>query len=304
MTWLLGCCLMMQAVVWEATPDVVTVGDTVWLERGLVVTDPSAQVRLGTLEASELLEPLGVPVVVNGPNGLVARYTIALFEPGDQTIELPDVQLVYDDGRVDMLVGGAAFVRVVSVLPAEDSLPPPRASRNPVSQPMSRALPATLLVVLALVLTVGWGIQRRHPRTRPAWTLTQIAPEEVPLSRWIAAGEPRAVATVTMNRLRREILQYVPDAGPSLELDKWLEAVRASRPTWPLGDLTAVTHALERASFAPAIPSDVIALADEAHVLLDSLADLEAAAKAAVAVEEEEVEAVGEVAAVEEIEEP
>ena len=253
MTWLLGCCLMMQAVVWEATPDVVTVGDTVWLERGLVVTDPSAQVRLGLLEASELLEPLGTPDVVNGPNGLVARYTIALFEPGDQTIELPDVQLVYDDGRVEVLVGGAAFVRVLSVLPAEDSLPPPRASRNPVSQPMSRALPATLLVVLVVVLTVGWGVQRRHPRARPAWTMAQVAPEDVPLSRWIAAGEPRAVATVTMNRLRGEILQYVPDAGPSLELDKWIEAVRASRPKWPLRELTDVTHALERASFAPAI---------------------------------------------------
>jgi hypothetical protein len=296
--------MMMQAVVWEATPDVVTVGDTVWLERALVVTDPSAQVRLGMLEASELLEPLGVPDVVNGPNGLVARYTVALFEPGEQTIELPDVQLVYDDGRMEMLVGGAAFVTVVSVLPAEeDSLPPPRASRDPVSQPMSRALPATLLVVLALVLTVGWGVQRRHPRARPTWTLAHVAPEEVPLSRWIAAGEPRAVATVTMNRLRGEILQYVPEAGPSLELDRWLDVVRTSRPTWPLRELSDVTHALERASFAPAIPSDVIALADEAHVLLNSLAALEAAATQAAEEEAAEDADVAESEVVEEREE-
>lgn len=292
MMWLLGCCLMMQASVWEATPDVVTVGDTVWLERGLVVRDPSAQVRLGTLEASEVLEPLGPPEVVHGPGGLVARYAVALFEAGDQTIPLPDVQLVYDDGRVETLVGGAAFVRVVSVLPAEaeDSLPPPRASRDPVSQPMSRVLPATLLVVLVLVVTVGWGVQRRHPRTRPTWTLSEVAPEEVPLSRWIAAGEPRAVATVTMNRLRGEILRYVPDAGPSLELDRWLDTVRTARPEWPLRELTDVTRALERASFAPAIPSDVIALADEAHVLLNSLAALEAAERQAAAQEAEETE--------------
>ncbi|MCZ6917470.1 MAG: hypothetical protein O7I93_11880 [Gemmatimonadetes bacterium] len=286
MTWLLGCCLMMQGAVWEATPAVATVGDTVWLERALVVTDPAARVRLGPLEASDLLEPLRLPEVVNGPTGLVARYTVALFEPGDHVIELPDVQLVYDDGRVETLVGGAAFVQVMSVLPDADSLPPPRASRAPIAQPMSRALPATLLIAGVLACTVGWGVARWRPRPRPEWTVTEDAPEEIPLSRWIAAGEPRAVATVTMNRVRGEILQYVPEAGPSLDLDKWLGVVRASRPEWPLRDLTDVARALERASFAPAIPSDVIALVDEAHVLLNSLAVIEAAPNEVEEVEE------------------
>ena len=60
----------------------------------------------------------------------------------------------------------------------------------------------------------------------------------------------------------------------------------ASRPEWPLGDLADVARALERASFAPAIPSDVIALADEAHVLLGSLDVIEAAAAAVEETEE------------------
>ena len=43
------------------------------------------------------------------------------------------------------------------------------------------------------------------------------------------------------------------------------------RPNWPFGELGDVMRTLERASFALAIPSDVIALADAAEVLAHSL---------------------------------
>ena len=273
LTW----ALLMQTAGWGVAPEAPTVGDTVVVERELLVADPAASVRLAPLEPSELVEPLHDPEVIDGPGGFIARYTVALFAEGEHAIPMPDVELVYPDGRVETVVGGAALVIVQSVLPEGDSLPPARASRPPLERPVTQTLPAALLVGGVVLVWLGWGMARWRSRPRPAWEPTADSEAEAPLPRWIAAGEPRAVATVTMHRLRDHVAQLVPEADRSLTVDEWLQVVEASHPSWPIGDLSEVMRALERASFAPAFPSDVIALSDEADLLLQSLETAETA---------------------------
>jgi len=276
---------LMQA--WTVTPPQPMIGDTVTIERDVEVADPAARLRLAPLDVSELLEPLTAPEAVAGAGGFVARYVVALFEAGDRAIPMPDLELIYPDGRVETRVGGEALVTVVSVLPAEDSLPPPRPSRMPIPRSAVRSYRAVLLAAGVLLFMVGWGVMRRRSRDRPSWNVDGQAEEDVPVSRWIAAGEPRAVATVTMSALRERFRHYVPEAEPSLDLESWLRTVEAHRPNWPLRELSEVMRALERASYAPAIPSDVFALADEAQVIAQAVESVETTAVEA-AVEEEQ----------------
>ena len=266
-----GALLLMQA--WSVTPTPSTIGDTVVLEREIEVADPAARLRLAPIEASGLLEPLVAPEAASGTGGFAVRYTVALFEVGQHAIAMPTVELVYPDGRVETRGGGNAIVAVVSVLPQEDSLPPPRARRAPIPRTEVRATPALLLVTAVVMMTVGWGIVRRRPRRRPSWAVAGPGATEIPISRWIGAGEPRAVATVAMHQMRLHVRRYVPDAELSQDLDDWLHTVESHRPDWPVRELSEIMRALERASFAPAIPGDVIALADEAQVLAQHLGE-------------------------------
>ena len=130
-----------QAALWHADPNRVTVGDTVVLEREVVVADPAASLHLQPLASSDLLESLAAPQLVLAADGFVARYTLAVFQPGEHTIEMPDLELAYPDGRTETLVGGPAFLTVVAVLPDSDSLPPLRAFRPPVMRNVTRAIP-------------------------------------------------------------------------------------------------------------------------------------------------------------------
>ncbi len=267
--------LVWQVALWHADPNRVTVGDTVVLEREVVVADPAASLHLQPLASSDLLESLAAPQLVRAADGFVARYTLAVFQPGEHTIEMPDLELAYPDGRTETLVGGPAFLTVVSVLPDSDSLPPLRAFRPPVMRNVTRSIPTALLVMSVVALTTVWGAVRRKSQPRPEWERVEDA-DDPPVMRWIAAGEHRAVATVAMHRVRNGVARLLPQAGQSLHIEEWLQVIETQRPDWPLRELGDVMRTLERASFAPAIPSDVIALADEAEMLLQSLEPKEA----------------------------
>ncbi|MCH7682595.1 MAG: hypothetical protein IIB35_02630 [Gemmatimonadetes bacterium] len=278
MNAVVGTLLLVQ--VWSVAPTPSTIGDTVVLEREIAVADPTASLRLAPIEGSLLVEPLAGPEAITASDGFIVRYVVALFETGDHTIPMPDIELVYPTGRLETRVGGEAFVTVLSVLPQGESLPAPRASREPIPRNVLRTAPAILLVMGVVALTVGWGLMRRRSRVRPVWAGVGKGGEDAsPVSRWIAAGEPRAVATVTTHEVRVRVQQYVPEADPSLDLEDWLHTVEAHRPDWPLRELSEVMQALERASFAPAIPSDVIALTDEAQVIVQTIEESESASK-------------------------
>ncbi|MCH8934288.1 MAG: hypothetical protein IIB90_01090 [Gemmatimonadetes bacterium] len=278
MNAVVGTLLLVQ--VWSVAPTPSTIGDTVVLEREIAVADPTASLRLAPIEGSLLVEPLAGPEAITASDGFIVRYVVALFETGDHTIPMPDIELVYPTGRLETRVGGEAFVTVLSVLPQGESLPAPRASREPIPRNVLRTAPAILLVMGVVALTVGWGLMRRRSRVRPVWAGVGKGGEDAsPVSRWIAAGEPRAVATVTTHEVRVRVQQYVPEADPSLDLEDWLHTVEAHRPDWPLRELSEVMQALERASFAPAIPSDVIALTDEAQVIVQTIEESESASE-------------------------
>lgn len=278
MNAVVGTLLLVQ--VWSVAPTPSTIGDTVVLEREIAVADPTASLRLAPIEGSLLVEPLAGPEAITASDGFIVRYVVALFETGDHTIPMPDIELVYPTGRLETRVGGEAFVTVLSVLPQGESLPAPRASREPIPRNVLRTAPAILLVMGVVALTVGWGLVRRRSRLRPVWAGVGKGGEDAsPVSRWIAAGEPRAVATVTTHEVRVRVQQYVPEADPSLDLEDWLHTVEAHRPDWPLRELSEVMQALERASFAPAIPSDVIALTDEAQVIVQTIEESESASE-------------------------
>lgn len=276
MTTVVGTLLLVQ--VWSVAPTRLTIGDTVILEREIEVTDPTASLRLAPIESSLLVEPLAGPEAITALDGFIVRYVVALFETGDHTIPMPNIELVYPTGRLETRVGGEVFVTVLSVLPQGESLPAPapRAAREPMPRNFFRTAPAILLVVVVVVV-VGWRLMRRRSRVRPVWAGIGKGGEDAspPISRWITAGEPRAVATVTTHEMRACVQQYVPEAEPSLDLEDWLRTVEAHRPDWPSRELSEVMQALKRASFAPAIPSDVIALTDEAQVIVQTIEDSE-----------------------------
>jgi hypothetical protein len=270
--------LLQASTVWVVSPATPTVGDTVVLAREMVVAAPGAQLQLQPLEESAFLVPLVDPQVVEGPEGRSIRYTVALFRAGEQNIEMPEIELLLPDGRTESVPGGIVVVRVASVLPAGDSLPAAQPAQGPVARTSVRVEPAFLLGTAVLVIMAGWGYYRRRSQPRPVWETTgdeySIEQEdENPVMRWVVAGEPRAVAALTMHRLREHFAEAVPRAARSLGTEECLRVIAEEQPDWPLRAIGEVVQSLERASFAPAVPSDVMALADEADELLRLLAN-------------------------------
>lgn len=262
---------------WQATPRAVTVGDTVIAERILPAPDPSAQIRLGPLAPSDVFAPLRAPTVERR-GGVRAQYLLAVFEPGTHQIAMPDIELVYPDGRLETIPGGVVTVRVGSLLPAGDSLPPPRPVREPVMRRVVHAAPAVWLAAGVLLLFVAWGWWRRRAEPRPAWAVAETPSEAFDLPLWLSAGEPRAVATVTLHRLRSHVAGILGRDDHALDIEGWLREVRHARPVWPLDECREVARSLERASFAAAVPIDMIALADETEMLLRRIDEIETAA--------------------------
>src|SRR5205807_1596820 len=98
MTALVGLWLVLQGGGWVATPARPTVGDTVWLERQVVV--PAGwRVRAGRLDPTERVEPLGEPSVRRAPGGWLVRYPIVAWTPGAHTLALPPIWELRPDGR-------------------------------------------------------------------------------------------------------------------------------------------------------------------------------------------------------------
>ncbi|UCF40318.1 MAG: hypothetical protein JSW43_11365 [Gemmatimonadota bacterium] len=262
---------VLQLPTWAVSPGAVTVGDTVRLVRR-VSAAPDVQARLRPLTATPALEPLSPPRAAYAEGELTMLYTVALFEPGRHAIAMPPAELLYPDGRVETIPGDTARIEVTSVIPADDTLPTPRGAADPlVRHPSS---PVALLALFALVLAAAaaWGLARRRTRPRPGPGEAAAGSAEPPVERWVAAGESRAVAAVTADRLRRHIAEQIPRAGRHLDTEECVRVLHDEVPEWPLRETADVLRALERARFAPAVPSDVVELVERAERLRESLA--------------------------------
>jgi hypothetical protein len=270
--WLLVVTTAQMPDQWTVTPANPTVGDTVVFERFIAVEDAAARARVNRLESGSTFELLRDPVVAYRPGGISIRHVAAFFET--DSVTLPDIELIFPDGDVQVVTGGRATVVIQSILPSEtDSLPVPRGSRAPVARLSMHLAPALNAMIIVVVATMLWGVLRRRARARPDWVDAIPDVTDPPAAKWIAAGEPRAVASLVMVRLREELVARLPEAKETLSVEECLAVVERERPDWPVSELADVLHAIERTSFAPAVPHDVLALLDQVEAVARKLVD-------------------------------
>jgi hypothetical protein len=264
--------LVLQANGWVAAPSQPTVGDTIQLER-TVSTLPGWRVRAGTLASATVAEPLGDAVVLaaSPPGAWVVRYAVVAWTPGDIALDMPPLWRLGPDGTADSLAGGTATFHVASVIPDSVRSPAPQPSLGPLRLDRSSPFPVLAAVLLAggpLVLLILW--RRRAPRS--VVTGPSLAIEaEVSDARWLAAGEPKAVAARAAQRLRRAVAHAIPDAHEALSTEECLAAIERTRPDAPLRDLRELLLGLDQVAFATAHGVEVAPLVARARALAREL---------------------------------
>lgn len=260
--------LVVQADGWIASPNRPTVGDTIRLER-TIAAPPGWRVRAGRLPSGTVAEPLSDPVVLasSAAGRWTVRYAVVAWAPGALSLDMPPLWRLGPDGTVDSLAGGAATFRVASVIPDSVRSPAPQPSLGPLLLQRVSPIPAFAAVLVAagaLLLLILW--RRRGPRL--AIDDSALALDtEIPDQRWLAAGEPKAVAARAARRLRNALARAVPDAHEALSTTECLAAVERAWPNAPLRDLRELLQALDQVAFATAHGVDVAPLAARARAL-------------------------------------
>jgi len=271
--------LLLQAG-WTAAPRQPTVGDTNQLARS-VQAPPGWRVRAGKLPSGTIAEPLGDPTVVAASSGeWVVRYAVVAWAPGQVTLDMPPLWRLGPDGSADSLSGGTATFHVASVIPDSVRAPAPQPSLGPLRLDRDSAVPVLAALLLsggALLMLIGW--RRRGPRTATAAAALALD-AEVPDARWLAAGEPKAVAARAAQQLRHALAHAIPAAHAALSTAECLAAVERVRPDAPLRELRELLHALDQVAFATAHGVDVVPLAARARALARDLGSNGAKGKA------------------------
>jgi hypothetical protein len=262
--------LVVQANGWVATPRQPTVGDTIQLER-TIATPAGWRVRAGKLASGSVAEPLGDAVTLAAPGAWVVRYAVVAWTPGEIRLDMPQLWRLGPDGTADSVSGGTATFRVASVIPDSVKAPAPQPSLGPLRLDRSSPFPviaAVLLAAGALLLLMLW--RRRAPR-RVAAGPGLAVDAEVADGRWLAAGEPKAVAARAARRLRRAVAHAIPDAHEALSTEECLAAVERARPDAPLRDLRELLLGLDQVAFATAHGVEVAPLVARARALAREL---------------------------------
>jgi hypothetical protein len=264
--------LVLQSGVWTAAPSAPapTVGDTIQLERK-ITAPPGWRVRAGKLASTPAAEPLGDAVVFGTADGWVVRYAVVAWTPGDLSLEMPALWRLGPDGTADSLSGGTATVHVASVIPDSVKNPLPQPALGPLRLDRASPIPVIAAVLLAggvLLLFIFW--RRRGPRVVSAGTGIPVD-DTVPDTRWLAAGEPKAVAARAAQGLRRAVAHAIPEAHEGLSTEECLATIAQARPDAPLRDLRDLLHALDQVAFATAHAIDVAPLAARARALAREL---------------------------------
>ena len=253
---------------WVAVSPRPTVGDTIWLER--TVTTPAGwRVRVAKLDPGPQTEPLGDPVVVRADGGWTIRYPVVAWAPGVVSADMPPLWRLGPDGSADSLPGGTATFRVASVIPDSITTPAPQPALGPLRLARRTPLPTLAAVLLSAGMFVGivaW--RRRSPRAARVAADLELDPE-VGDPRWVAAGEPRAVAARASHRLRHAIAQAVPEAHAALSTSECLAVVERAKPNAPLRQLRELLGALDQVAFATAHGVDVGPIAARARALAE-----------------------------------
>ena len=251
---------------WTASPLKPTVGDTIRLER-TVAAPAGWRIRTGKLVLTTVAEPLGDAVTVPGSGAWVVRYNVVAWTPGEIKLDMPPIWRLGPDGSADSLPGGTASLHVASVIPDSVRTPAPQPALGPLRLARTNAIPviaAGLLASGTLLLLIVW--RRRGPRVLGAGP-PLAGMGEIPDSRWLSAGEPKAVAARASQRLRRAVATVIPDAHEALSTAECLAVVERARPDAPLRDLRELLQALDQVAFATAHGIEVAPLAARARAL-------------------------------------
>lgn len=262
-----------------------TVGDTIWIAR-LLDAPPGWRVRAGKLDAGgggggSDVEPLADPEVLRagggggaGGGGWVVRYSLVAWAPGRHTVTLPPLWKLGPDGTADSVAGGTVTLVLASVIPDSVTGPEPRPSLTPLRSHRRDPGPATAAVLLSAGVLAGALAWRRRP-PRPAQAGPPVPVEREPPDavdrRWLAMGEPKAVAARAAGVLRAAIARTVPGAHEALATDECLATLERLRPDVPIRELGTVLHALDQVAFAAAHGGEVGGLAARARRLAQEL---------------------------------
>src|SRR5207245_10135620 len=175
------------------------------------------QVRGGKLDATEAIEPLADPAVRRSPGGWVVRYAVVAWKPGAHKLALPPLWLLGPDGRADSTAGGTTSFSVTSVIPDSLRQLSPQGLLAPLRAAHRNSLPPLAALALAAgLLAAGVAARRRRPRALEPAPHVPLE-REVPDTRWLAAGGPKAVAARPIWRLRAALARAVPGAPPALD---------------------------------------------------------------------------------------
>jgi hypothetical protein len=255
---------------WSVSPAGPTVGDTIRVER-TIEAPPGWRVRAGKLDQSGDAEQLGEPSIVARPTGWTVRYLLVGWKAGSATIAMPSLWRLGPDGSTDSLPGGTVMLRIASVIPDTVTAPQPQPSLGILRLGRPSAIPVIVAVALSVGLFFGLTAWRRRASPLGAHDLTPASDAEIPDQRWLAAGEPKAVAARAAQRLRHALARAIPDAHAALSTTEVLAAVERARPDAPLRDLRDLLHALDQVAFATAHGVDVAPLAARARALARDL---------------------------------
>lgn len=259
--------LLAQADGWRAAPHQPTVGDTIRLERS-VAAPAGWRVRAAKLPPGAVAEPLGEAVIVASASGSwIVRYTVVAWAPGEIALDMPPLWRLGPDGTADSLAGGTATFRVASVIPDSVRSPAPQPSLGPLRLQRGSPIPLLAAILLAggaLLLLILW---RRRAARQVIDGSALALDAEVSDQRWLAAGEPKAVAARAAQRLRSALARAVPSAHEALSTAECLMAVEQAWPNAPLRDLRELLQALDQVAFATAHGVDVAPLAARARAL-------------------------------------
>jgi hypothetical protein len=261
--------LMLQTG-WSVSPERPTVGDTIRVER--TIEAPAGwRVRAGKLDQDGDVEQLGEAGIVARPAGWTVRYLLVGWRSGSVSIAMPALWRLSPDGSTDSLPGGTVTLRIASVIPDTVTAPQPQPSLGILRLGRSSAIPVIVGVALSAGLLFGIMAWRRRSSRKGAGELTLRSDTEIPDQRWLAAGEPKAVAARAAQRLRQAIARAIPAAHEALSTTEVLAAVERTRPDAPLRDLRELLHALDQVAFASAHGVDVAPLAERARALAREL---------------------------------
>jgi hypothetical protein len=270
MIGLLLVALTLQGGGWNVSPERPTVGDTIRVER-TIETPAGWRVRAGKLDQYGDVEQLGEPGVMARPAGWAVRYLLVGWKAGSVTVGMPALWRLGPDGSTDSVPGGSVTLRIASVIPDTVTAPQPQPSLGILRLGRPSAIPVMVAVVLSVGLLFGLIAWRRRASRGVVDDSALANDAEIPDQRWLAAGEPKAVAARAARRLRHALARAIPDAHEALSTTEVLAAVERARPDAPLRDLRELLHALDQVAFATVHGADVASLAARARALARGL---------------------------------